>query len=164
MVAALDSFPDRNVIFTKANADTGGEVINAAIDTLVASRSPRYWAVASLGLRRYLSAMKLCDAVIGNSSSGILEAPAFRVPTVNIGDRQKGRVRVQSVLDCEATFPAIRESIALAINVDFRQSLTEMANPFEQANTASRIVETLAQVDLQPLLKKEFYNLKGVSH
>ena len=158
---ALDRFPEHQIIFTKANADTDGQVINEMIDRFAAINPQRCLAVASLGLQRYLSAMKICAAVIGNSSSGILEAPIFKVPTVNIGDRQKGRLRVKSILDCEADTNAISQAIETALTESFRHDIRDLIHPSEQADTAQKIVRMLATVDLQGIIKKSFHDINA---
>lgn len=159
LFAALNQFPAHRVIFTKANADTDGEVINAKIDGYVAEFPDRCFAVASLGLVRYLSAMKICAAVVGNSSSGILEAPSMKVPTVNIGDRQKGRVRARSVVDCEPDRTSIKNTLDAVLDSGFRRDIQDMKSPFEKCDTAAKIVEVIASIELDGVLKKSFYNL-----
>ena len=157
---ALDHFPDHKIIFTKANADTDGRVINAKIDAYLTAHPERCLAVASLGQLRYLSAMKHCDAVVGNSSSGILEAPIFHVPTVNIGDRQKGRLRVKSIIDCEDNQASIVDALNQALSPDFKQSLTALQHPSEKVGTAGAIARHLETSDCpKSLMKKSFYNL-----
>jgi len=158
---ALDRFPEHQIIFTKANADTDGQVINEMIDRFAAINPQRCLAVASLGLQRYLSAMKICAAVIGNSSSGILEAPIFKVPSVNIGDRQKGRLRVKSILDCKADTNAISQAIETALTESFRHDIRDLIHPSEQADTAQKIVRMLATVELQGIIKKSFHDIKA---
>jgi len=103
--------------------------------------------------------MKYCDAVVGNSSSGIIEAPAFKVPTVNIGDRQKGRVRAESIFDCGTDHESIVEAIQHVLEPKFCDSLTDMNHPCEKDKTAARIVEVLAEIHLNCLLKKSFNDL-----
>lgn len=159
LLLALEQFLGHKVIFTKANADADGQVVNEKIDAYAALHPDRCLAVASLGLRRYLSAMKLCNGVIGNSSSGIFEAPAFSVPTVNIGDRQKGRIRTSSVIDCEPNTSSIVEAIRKGLNPQFRIELGEMVHPCEKDNTAVNIVNKLQRVELSGLLKKSFHDL-----
>ena len=105
--------------------------------------------------------MKICSAVIGNSSSGILEAPIFKVPTVNIGDRQKGRLRVKSILDCEADTNAISQAIETALTESFRHDIRDLIHPSEQADTAQKIVRMLATVDLQGIIKKSFHDINA---
>lgn len=158
LLAALEQFTEHKVLFTKANADTDGQVINEKIDAYAAVHPKRCLAVASLGLRRYLSAMKICDAVVGNSSSGILETPAFGVPTVNIGDRQKGRIRTPSIIDCEPDCGSIISAIQKALNPQFRAGLENLKHPCEKENTACSIVNILETTRLDDLLKKSFYD------
>ncbi len=159
LLNALDVFPEYNVIFTKANADTEGRVINHLIDEYSEERAERCLAVASLGVHRYLSAMKYATAVIGNSSSGIVEAPSFKIPTVNIGDRQKGRVKVESVMDCEPSVSPIVSSIRKAISLEFQEVLKVVKNPYEQVGTAANILEKIILFRDTELIKKKFYNL-----
>jgi len=161
LLSALEQFSEHKVIFTKANADAEGQVVNEKIDAYVAQHSERCLAIASLGLQRYLSAMKICDAVVGNSSSGILETPAFGVPTVNIGDRQKGRIRTPSIVECEPTQDEIVAALQKALNPRFRDSLQDMIHPCEQENTAMQIVGKIQQADFDGVLKKSFHDLAG---
>ncbi len=164
LLVALENVPDHAIIFTKANADTDGQIINKRTDDYSMLHPDRCLAVASLGLLRYLSAMKICDAVVGNSSSGILETPAFGVPTINIGDRQKGRVRTPSIIDCAPDSTAVITALQQALNSGFRESLKGMVHPCDQENTASKIVKKLSQEKMAGLLKKEFYNLSVGNH
>lgn len=159
LLQALDSYSSGSFILTKANADASGRIVNAMIDEYAELHPDHVLAVSSLGSRRYLSAMALSAAVIGNSSSGIVEAPIMRVPTVNIGDRQKGRVRAPSIIDCSPTQASIVHAIAKAISPRFRRSFVDMPNPFEQEGTVSRIVAALAEMDLRGRLKKTFWDL-----
>jgi len=156
LFAALEHFPEHKIIFTKANADTDGRAINEQIDAYSFAHPERCLAVASLGSLRYLSAIEYCDAVVGNSSSGILEAPIFKVPTVNIGDRQKGRLRVESIIDCEANANAIRKAIESALAKSFRAGIANSVHPSDQADTARKIVHELEIVKLQGIIKKSF--------
>jgi len=162
LLRALEQFPNHGIIFTKANSDTDGGIVNDKIEAHAAQHPERCLAVASLGLQRYLSAMNLCDAVIGNSSSGILEAPAFQMPTVNIGDRQKGRIRTPNIIDCDPDSALIGEAIQQALDSGFRESLQGMIHPCEQENTAEQIVEKLQEAKLDGLLKKTFYDMKVI--
>jgi GDP/UDP-N,N'-diacetylbacillosamine 2-epimerase (hydrolysing) len=160
LLDALEKFSAHKIIFTKANADTDGHFINTMIDTYVATRRERCLAVSSLGMRRYLSAMKLCDAVVGNSSSGILEAPVFAVPTVNIGDRQKGRLRTKSIIDCEPTQASIHAALNQALNSSFRNDIKGLEHPCEKKETAHSIVQILETTPLNNILKKSFFNME----
>jgi len=148
------------IIFTKANADTDGRIINQLIDSYVAQHPGKAIAFTSMGQRRYLSAMKYASAVVGNSSSGIVEAPSLQVPTVNIGDRQKGRVRDRSVIDCEPASPEIAEALQKAFSSDFARSLQGMISQYEKPGTAGAIMKILKNADLDNIIKKAFYDLQ----
>lgn len=156
LLEGIEAFPNLRVIFTKANADTEGRVINQMIDDYVAVNSYKAISFTSMGQLRYLSAMSYVNAVVGNSSSGVVEAPSFRVPTVNIGDRQKGRLRVQSIIDCPPEKEAIIHALKWALSQEFKQS---MANPYEKENTAWKIKNIVKNFKLENVLKKEFYDL-----
>jgi UDP-hydrolysing UDP-N-acetyl-D-glucosamine 2-epimerase len=160
LLGTLDAFPEFNLILTKANADTDGRVINRLVDDYADKRPDRCLAVASLGALRYLSAMKYAAAVIGNSSSGIVEAPSFQIPTINIGDRQRGRVRADSVVDCDPSAPSIEAAIDKGISSQFRQLLPNTQNPYEKSGTASEIISVIAASEPAGLLKKRFYNIQ----
>lgn len=162
LLAALDEFPDHHCIFTQANADIDGNIINTMIYEYLERYPDRCIAFPSLGSLRYLSAMKLCDAVIGNSSSGILEAPVFGVPTVNIGDRQKGRVRQKSIIDCTPRKIEIKKTIVKALSPSFKQSIEDMVNSMGSEDTSDLIMNTLLMADYTNLLKKKFFDLTPV--
>lgn len=160
LLAVLEKHKELKIIFTKANSDTDGRVINRMIDNFVKANSDRCIAYTSLGQLRYLSAVRLCCAVIGNSSSGIIEVPSFKIPTVNIGDRQKGRVCAQSVLTCKNTIPEIQEAVNKALSPEFIESLSEITNPYEGEDTSQRILEIITKELQQGIeLKKSFYNV-----
>ncbi len=159
LLTALGSFETHFVLFTKANADTEGRVINQMTERFAARDASRAAAVSSLGAQTYLSAMSHADAVVGNSSSGIIEAPALRVPAVNIGDRQKGRVRAASVIDCEPNADSIVGALKWATSPSFRESLRDMTNPCEQPETAAAIVRHLRSAPLEDILRKPFIDL-----
>jgi len=164
LLIAMDRITQKDIhtkiIFTKANADTEGRIINHLIDTYTAENPDKAVGFTSMGQLRYLSAMKHASAVVGNSSSGILEAPSFKVPTVNIGDRQKGRVRAKSVIGCEPTESLILAAIEKAVSPDFIESLQNMVTPYEKDGTAKKIKDVLKNTDLEHIIKKEFYDLK----
>jgi GDP/UDP-N,N'-diacetylbacillosamine 2-epimerase (hydrolysing) len=159
LLAALDAFPEYKVIFTKANADTDGRVINGMIDEYAEKRPDRCLAVTSLGSLRYLSAMKYATALIGNSSSGIVEAPSFQIPTVNIGDRQKGRIQAASTLNCLPDAGAIRQTIGNALSPAFQKKLSDISNPYDRPGTCSTIVGLLQKTDLFGITKKTFHDV-----
>jgi UDP-N-acetylglucosamine 2-epimerase (non-hydrolysing)/GDP/UDP-N,N'-diacetylbacillosamine 2-epimerase (hydrolysing) len=114
-------------------------------------------AVVSLGKKRYYSALKYCAAVIGNSSSGIYEAPSFHVPTLNIGDRQKGRLRGESVVDVEATYVGISKGLVKVLSNDFRHYVKATQNPYEKPHTLEKMYEVIANYPLEGLIEKKFY-------
>jgi GDP/UDP-N,N'-diacetylbacillosamine 2-epimerase (hydrolysing) len=160
LLDALDAFPEYNVIFTKANADTDGRVINCLIDEYAEKRSERCVAVTSLGMHRYLSVMKHAAVVIGNSSSGIIETPSFELPVVNIGDRQKGRIKARNVIEVPLCLHAdIVQAIRRATSLDFRESLKGLINPYDMGNTSSTIVDTLRGISLANIIKKKFHDI-----
>ena len=159
LLEALDAFESLRVIFTKANADAGGRLINRMIDDYVHEHPERAIAFASMGQIRYLSAMKHVQAVVGNSSSGILEAPSLRAPVVNVGDRQQGRIRAENVIDCDPSKEAIAKSLQEALSEQFQARMARVVNPYEKNNTALEIKEVLKKCDLQAILRKRFYDL-----
>lgn len=161
ILQALDAFDDLQVIITKANADMGGSVINKLIDKYVEENSNKYRAFESLGQLGYLSAIKYCDFVIGNSSSGIIEVPTFKKPTINIGDRQKGRIQAKSIINCKPIESEIISSINKALSNEFKASLVNMENPYGQGATSDAIIlEIIKFLDTNTFsLKKHFYNL-----
>jgi len=147
------------IIFTKANADTDGRIINQLIDSYVINNPQNAVSFNSMGQINYLSAMKYCAAVMGNSSSGIVEAPSFQVPTVNIGDRQKGRIRAKSVIDCEPEKKLIISALCKALSIDFLDSLKEINSPYEKPETAKNILDIIKETNLKGIIKKEFYDI-----
>lgn len=148
------------IVFTKANADTDGRKLNSLIDSYVREHQDSAVAFTSMGQLKYLSAMKYCSLVIGNSSSGIIEAPAMGVPTVNIGDRQKGRIRASSVVDCGTSVEEIGEAIKKALSDEFRNSLSCMKLPFEKENTSQLIIEHIESfLEKFNSVKKTFHDL-----
>ncbi|WP_251963770.1 UDP-N-acetylglucosamine 2-epimerase [Salinibacter ruber] len=162
LLAALDEFEDLRIIFTKSNSDTEGRVINRMIDDYVQNHPERSCAFTSLGQRRYLSALHSVDAVVGNSSSGITEAPAVPVPTVNLGDRQGGRLRAESIIDCEENRKHIRDALRQTLSSKFREKIQGVTSPYGDGRTSPRIKAKLKDVPLgEDVLKKGFYDLNG---
>jgi UDP-hydrolysing UDP-N-acetyl-D-glucosamine 2-epimerase len=152
LFTALDSFPDANLIFTKANADTDGQMINDRIDHYAAIHPERIFVTASLGQQRYLSAMAVADVVIGNSSSGIIEAPAIGTPTVNIGNRQGGRLSAASVLHCTNRCSDISEAIKEALGPRMQNIARKKQSPYGAGDSAGQIKSILQHVDCMVLL------------
>jgi len=159
VLQALDAFPEAQIIFTRANADTEGRVINQAIDAYVETRQDRTSVFTSLGQQRYLSLLHYVDVVIGNSSSGIIEAPSIPVATVNIGDRQKGRPRASSVIDCAERAASVVDAIAQARSPGFKKRVAEASSPYGVGGASGKIVERLSQVAL-PAPRKQFYDIE----
>lgn len=159
LIEALSDFPGMTVLFTKANADAGGAAINSAIERACADR-PAWHLFASLGMRRYLSALSLVDVVVGNSSSGILEAPSFGVPVVNIGDRQRGRVQSANIINCEDNVEAMRDAIAHALTDSFREEARAASSPYGDGHASELIVEQIERWCARGIdVKKHFYDL-----
>ncbi|GED67583.1 UDP-N-acetyl glucosamine 2-epimerase [Brevibacillus reuszeri] len=156
---ALDEFPNATCIFTKPNADMEGRTISKMIDEYVYQRPSTCKSFVSLGQLRYLSAIQHVDVVIGNSSSGILEVPYFRKPTVNLGDRQKGRIQAASVIDCMETKESICDAIKMALSHEFHRQLQKIHSPYGEDYVSGKVKKVLKEVDLSLLLKKSFYDL-----
>lgn len=161
LLDAIDELEDTNIIFTKANSDTDGRVINQMIDEYVTKNFQKSVQFTSLGQLRYLSALQYVDAVVGNSSSGLAEAPSFRIGTINIGDRQKGRIKASSVIDCEPNKDSILKSFEKLYSKEFPETLKTTINPYGDGCASKKIVEILKSVDLENILKKSFYDLRG---
>lgn len=159
LLKALDGLEDTNFIFTKANSDTDGDVINKMIDEYVSENSQKAVAFASLGQLRYLSAIKFVDIVLGNSSSGLLEVPSFKKATINIGDRQKGRARASSVIDVSPVKEEILAAIKRAYSKEFEQTLKDTINPYDGGNPSKKMVKILKEIKLDGILKKKFYDI-----
>lgn len=162
LLKVLDRNPKIRMIFTKANADTNGRIVNELIDKYTAQNSERACAFMSLGQKRYLSALKYCRIVIGNSSSGIIEAPSFGKPIINIGDRQKGRICADSVINCGYTQQEIQQAMETALTKEFENKASNCRNPYEKENTAANIISVIKDYLLNDKikLKKGFYDIK----
>lgn len=162
LLKVLDRNPKIRMIFTKANADTNGRIVNELIDKYAAQNSERACAFMSLGQKRYLSALKYCRIVIGNSSSGIIEAPSFGKPIINIGDRQKGRICAGSVINCGYTQQEIQQAMETALTEEFENKARNCRNPYEKENTAANIISVIKDYLLNDKikLKKGFYDIK----
>lgn len=161
LIAACEHFKDIQFIFTKANQDAYGRLINEMfVET--ASQHENMKVYDSLGMKRYLSALKHASFVLGNSSSGIMEVPSFGIPTVNIGDRQRGRLRAESILDCRPQRDDIITAIEKAMSMEFRAVCQSCRNPYEGDDPSGDIVRIMKKFILEDKidLKKKFYNIE----
>jgi GDP/UDP-N,N'-diacetylbacillosamine 2-epimerase (hydrolysing) len=161
LLNALDELQDTKFIFTKPNADTEGRLITKMIDDYVSINSNKAIAFVSLGQLRYLSALQFVDACVGNSSSGLAEAPTFKIGTINIGDRQRGRLKAGSVIDCEPNKESILAAIRKLYSTEFKDKLKNIKNPYGEGGAAEKIKKILKNVGLTDILKKRFYDFKG---
>ena len=158
LLQALDCFPDAGVLLTYPNSDTSGRVLIQRIEDYVQQNADRCRAYVSLGQLRYLSTMEHVHLVIGNSSSGIIETPAFHIPTVNIGVRQKGRLRAESVIDCGCSAEEITAAIERGLSPDFRNKAAAAKNPYGDGDATEKIFHTLKQYDFTKGIGKSFYD------
>ena len=153
----LDTLKDTNIIFTSSNQDMGGGIINAQISNFVNSHNNSI-LFKSLGRHRYLSALQYVDAVVGNTSSGIVETPMFKIGTINIGNRQDGRVMSQSVINCEPK--GLKEAFKKLYSNNFQKMLKDMVSPYYCKNSAKKCKDVLKQIDLTNILLKRFVDIK----
>ncbi len=162
LLRALEDFPNLGLIFTGANADHGGALINAEIEKFCKKEKKRATFIKNMGRQLYLSTMKEVDVVVGNSSSGIIEAPSLKIPTVNIGDRQKGRIKARSVIDCEPKRDKIKMAIKKALSDSFRETLKNLTNPYGKGDASTRIKHILKSFPLKTdILMKNFFDIKN---
>ena len=158
LLNSIDELEDTNIIFTKSNSDTDGRVINQMIDAYV-SRNNNAVSFISMGQVRYLSALKFVDAVVGNSSSGLTEAPIFGIGTINIGDRQKGRINLSSVINCNPTKESISNAFNELYSERFQKALSIVKSPYGNGGTSEKIKNIVKNFDLKNILKKSFYDV-----
>lgn len=159
LLCALEHFPDMQFIITKANADIDGSVINDCIDTFVKANMNSK-AFLSLGIKKYLSALKYCEMVIGNSSSGIIEVPCFGIPTVNIGERQKGRLQANSILNCNPITEDIVKAIKKARTEEFKMIARNAINPYGKGEVSMHILEEIKNYLKSSHKLKRFYDIQ----
>ena len=158
LLNSLSEFKDYKIIFTMPNADTDGREILKLIESFCLDNH-NCRAYTSLGQLKYLSCLKYVDVVLGNSSSGLAEVPSFKIPTVNIGDRQKGRLKAVSIIDCEPKKCQITASINKAISAEFKKSCEFVMNPYGDGGASEKIVMEIEKIQLHSIIKKKFYNL-----
>ena len=159
VLEALEQFGDHWIVFTGVNADPGNDAVTQAIHAFAGRQHHRTITAASLGPTRYLSAMSYASAVVGNSSSGIVEAPAIGVPTVNTGNRQRGRLRAASVIDCEESSHDIVGALRTATSDAFRAKCRETVYPFGRPGATRRILKILKSAPLDGILMKRFHDV-----
>ena len=158
LLAALDQWPDAHLIFTLSNADTHGRALSVMAEQYAGARANAH-AYVSLGQIRYLSCLRHVDAVVGNSSSGLTEAPSFRIGTINIGDRQRGRLKAASVIDCTPDRSSIGAALAKLYSPAFKVALAGVRNPYGEGGASEKIVAVLREHPLDGIVKKAFYDL-----
>ena len=159
IVLALNNFKNTTVIFTKPNADRGNRKISNVIDKIVNSQED-FHCFESLGHLRYLSLIQHADLVLGNSSSGLLEVPYFRKPTINVGNRQSGRIEAKSVISCEANSQEITSAIKRTYTNEFKKILSEFENPYGNPGASDKIFNLIKEIELTDIFKKKFFDVE----
>jgi GDP/UDP-N,N'-diacetylbacillosamine 2-epimerase (hydrolysing) len=160
ILAALETLADTRLIFTMSNADTDGRALFGMVERFVADH-PNARAYTSLGQLLYLSCLRHVDGVVGNSSSGLTEAPAFRKGTINIGERQRGRLRAASVIDCAPQRHAISAAIRQLYSTTFQSTLETVRNPYGEGGASAKVVQIVKEFPLDDIVKKSFYALSA---
>lgn len=160
LLQVIDKNKRFRVIFTKANSDENGRIINQMIDNFVQENKERCISFTSMGQLKYLSALQFCCAVVGNSSSGLIEAPSFGIPTINIGDRQLGRVCAKSVINCGNDKKEIESAFVRIMDLGFREAIKNIKNPYEGEDTSRKILEVICHSLENGIdMKKKFYDI-----
>jgi len=160
LLAALSALPDTNLVFTMPNADVDGRLLIKMVEQFVAQHANSR-AYSALGQLRYLSCLAHVDGVIGNSSSGLLEAPSLKKGTINIGDRQRGRVQAASVINCQPERRSITEALDKLYSKGFQASLCQVSNPYGEGGASEKVVSALKNQDLNHIVKKVFHDLSA---
>ena len=161
LLDAISCLSNTKIIFTKANSDVDGRIINSMIDDYV-FKNKNCTAFKSMGQLNFLSALQFIDAVLGNSSSGLLEAPSFKIGTIDIGDRQKGRVKADSIISCNSNIESINNALIKLYSKEFQDIINKTINPYGQGGASKEILKILKNIDLENIIKKSFYNLNRV--
>lgn len=160
LLDALDEFLEYKIIFTLPNSDTDGRILIQMIHEYVSKHSERCMSIPSLGLKRYLSALRYVNAVIGNSSSGIIEVPSFGIPTLNIGNRQKGRIAAESVIHCGTDKQEIIDGLKKCLSQEQKKIAQRALNPYDKENTTQEILDIIKHYPLENIMYKTFYNIE----
>ena len=158
LLEALSGLKDTKLIFTQPNADTDGRIIIKIIEKFI-SQYPNAHYFKSMGQVRYLSCIKQVDGVVGNSSSGLIEVPSFKKGTINIGDRQRGRIQADSVINCEPNYKSITVALEQLYSNNFQSILLEVINPYGNGGASEKVVSTIKKYNIDGIVKKTFYNL-----
>jgi GDP/UDP-N,N'-diacetylbacillosamine 2-epimerase (hydrolysing) len=159
LLAALETLDDTHIIFTAPNADTDGRVIKTLIDDFVSKHPRGSIAFTSMGQVNFLSTLQYIDAVVGNSSSGLAEAPSFKIGTINIGDRQKGRVIAKSVISCLPEKDSIVNAMKKLYSDAFQKLLNTFINPYGKVGASEKIIAILKKYQIENNIKKTFYDV-----
>ena len=158
LLDSICNLKNTKIIFTKANSDTGGRIINTMIDNYVAQQGNSI-AYKSMGQLHYLSALQFMDAVIGNSSSGLIEAPSFKIGTIDIGDRQKGRIQAKSVIHCFPKKESIDGALVKLYSSDFQEIINNVINPYGDGGASKKIASIIKEKKLDNIIKKSFFDI-----
>jgi GDP/UDP-N,N'-diacetylbacillosamine 2-epimerase (hydrolysing) len=158
LLAALAKLEDTQLIFTMPNADTDGRPLIKMVEQFASQYSNAH-AFTSLGQLRYLSCLAQVDGVVGNSSSGLAEVPSFKKGTINIGDRQRGRLQATSVINCESNQKSIADGINMLYSPEFQANLSQVHNPYGEGGASEKIVSTLKIINIKNIVKKVFHDL-----
>lgn len=164
LFSVLNNYPKHKIIITYPNADTDSNYLLDLIKEYQKINPKRVFLFQSLGQLKYLSLIKYCSAVIGNSSSGLIEAPTFGVPTINIGNRQKGRIAGNTVIHTDETFDSISKGIDMALSFNFIKQCQNSVNPYGNGNASENIVNILRKIDLNNIIAKPFYDVEFKKH
>jgi GDP/UDP-N,N'-diacetylbacillosamine 2-epimerase (hydrolysing) len=160
LISALDEIPASLLVFTKPNADTYGRAIIRLIDDYVSTHQSKAVSFVSMGQRLFLSALRWVDVIVGNSSSGIIEMPSFGKGTINIGDRQRGRVKAPSVIDCAPRKESILKAMDILESTEFQKRLKSVRNPYGEGGASKKIMKVLKDYELKGIVKKSFHDIE----
>ncbi|MBE0471609.1 MAG: UDP-N-acetylglucosamine 2-epimerase (hydrolyzing) [Methyloprofundus sp.] len=166
LLLALEELEDTQLIFTLPNADTNGRSLIKMIEQFTVKHSNAR-AYTSLGQLRYLSCIAYVNGVVGNSSSGLIEVPSFNKGTINIGDRQRGRLQAESIINCEPTLSSIRAALKKLYSIEFQAKLSSVSNPYGNGGASDKIIDILKQFKVNEIIKKKFHDLptnKSIAH